>query len=44
MSGLDNLKLRLSYQGGNQQGRMTLDKLRSLKKLYYTHINLLLLN
>ena len=32
MSGLDNLKLRLSYQGGNHQGRMNLDKLRSLKK------------
>ena len=38
MSGLDNLKLRLSYQGGNQQGRMTLDKLRSLKKaLLYSY-------
>lgn len=38
MSGLDNLKLRLSYQGGNQQGRMNLDKLRSLKKaLLYSY-------
>jgi hypothetical protein len=37
--GLDNLKLRLSYQGGSQQqGRMNVDKLRSLKRsLIYSY-------
>lgn len=39
MSGLDNLKTRLQYNGGNiQQSRMNLDKLRSLKKaLLYSY-------
>ncbi|MGN0992905.1 MAG: hypothetical protein ACI4PE_03200 [Bacilli bacterium] len=38
MSGLDNLKARLLYNGGNQEGRMQSDKLRSLKKaLLYSY-------
>ena len=38
MSGLENLKARLSYQGGNQEQRMQSDKLRSLKKaLLYSY-------
>lgn len=33
MSGLDNMKARINYNGGkNQQDRMIEDKLRSLKK------------
>lgn len=39
MSGLDNLRTRLLYNGGeNQESRMQLDKLRSLKKsLLYSY-------
>lgn len=38
MSGLENLKIRLSYQGGNQEQRMQSDKLKSLKKaLLYSY-------
>ena len=38
MQGLDNLNLRLSYAGGNQEGRMQADKLKSLKKaLLYSY-------
>lgn len=39
MSGLDNLKTRLNYSGGsNQEGRMNVDKLKSLKKaLLYSY-------
>ena len=39
MSGLDNLKIRLGYMGGgSQQGRMNVDKLRTLKKaLLYSY-------
>lgn len=39
MSGLDNLKTRLNYSGGsNQEGRMNIDKLKSLKKaLLYSY-------
>lgn len=36
MSSLDNLRTRLTYQGGiAQEDRMDQDKLRSLKKLYF---------
>lgn len=35
MSGLDNLRTRLSYAGGNTEGRMQKDKLRSLKKALF---------
>jgi hypothetical protein len=35
---LENMKLRLQYQGGNQQERMNKDKLKSLKKaLIYSY-------
>ena len=35
---LENMKLRLQYQGGNQQERMNKDKLKSLKKaLLYSY-------
>ena len=38
MSGLDNLSLRLNYQGGNQEGRLIKDKQRSLNKaLLYSY-------
>ena len=39
MSGLENLKSRLNYNGGStQEGRMNLDKLRTLKKtLLYSY-------
>ena len=38
MSGLDDLKTRLNYQGGNAEGRMISDKLRTLKKaLLYSY-------
>ena len=38
MSGLDNLKQRLQYQGGNAEGRFQKDKLKSLKKaLLYSY-------
>ena len=38
MQGLSNLNLRLSYSGGNQEGRMQTDKLKSLKKaLLYSY-------
>lgn len=38
MSGLDNLSLRLNYQGGNQEGRLIKDKQRSLNKaLFYSY-------
>lgn len=38
MSGLDDLKTRLRYQGGNAEGRMISDKLRSLKRaLLYSY-------
>lgn len=38
MSGLENLKSRLQYYGGNQEGRLIEDKLRSLKKaLLYSY-------
>lgn len=38
MSGLDKLKSRLNYHGGNQQGRFNLDKLKTLKKaLLYSY-------
>lgn len=38
MSGLDILKARLQYHGGNQEGRMQSDKLKALKKaLLYSY-------
>lgn len=38
MSGLDNLKTRLNYAGGNAEGRFQNDKLRTLKKaLLYSY-------
>lgn len=38
MSGLDRLKFRLNYQGGNQEGRLIKDKQRSLNKaLLYSY-------
>ena len=38
MSGLENLKSRLQYQGGNQEGRLIKDKQRSLNKaLLYSY-------
>lgn len=38
MSGLDELKTRLRYQGGNAEGRFQNDKLRTLKKaLLYSY-------
>jgi hypothetical protein len=38
MSGLNKLKTRLNYQGGNQEGRIQRDKLNSLKKaLLYSY-------
>lgn len=38
MSGLDTLKARLQYNGGNQEGRMQSDKLKALKKaLLYSY-------
>ncbi len=38
MSGLDELKIRLKYQGGNAEGRFQNDKLRTLKKaLLYSY-------
>lgn len=35
MSGLDNLKIRLRYNGGKAEGRMREGKLRALKKALY---------
>lgn len=35
MAGLDNLRKRLTYAGGNAEGRMIKDKLRSLKKALF---------
>ena len=38
MSGLENLKSRLKYQGGNQEGRLIKDKQKSLNKaLLYSY-------
>lgn len=38
MSGLDNMKTRLSYRGGNQEHRMQQDKLKTLKRaLLYSY-------
>jgi hypothetical protein len=38
MSGLENLSLRLKYQGGNQEGRLIKDKQKSLNKaLLYSY-------
>lgn len=38
MSGLETLKMRLQYQGGNQEGRFVKDKLKGLKKaLLYSY-------
>ena len=37
MNGLDNLKTRLNYYGGNKERRLINDKLRSLKKAMYSY-------
>lgn len=34
MSGLENLKQRLNYRGGNAEGRFQEDKLKTLKKSF----------
>ena len=34
MRQLENLNKRLKYAGGNQEGRMQTDKLKSLKKIF----------